>query len=297
MKVFIFIFFYLFVLSSTLSANENKEKGSVAYLTDGLDEIKNKDIRLAFALWTSEIGKNQNVDIETLYYSSHKEIMKDFQNRVFDAFTLSPMFYLQYQESIDPVAGDYYVVQRTQTHYEKMLLLVRKDSSIDSFKDFKNRVVAIKSDSYQARFFFDKEMMEELHKESKGYIKKFKGTKKYTTAVLNVFFKKVDACVVPEYVLKLVSDMNPAVGKALIPIVQSQNIFMPAMTIFHKEAPSHLNQEYKKSISNLDITPRGKNILTLFKMKRIRPIESRELENLRVYYKEYLALKKDIEKR
>ena len=293
-KIISFMVFYLFisVLSTPLHAKEKLKMSTIACLTDGLDDIKYKEIRLAFDLWNNEVVQNQNIEVKTLYYSDHTSIIKDFKNHIFETLRLNPIYYLQYQEDIDLIAEDYYIMQRAETHYEKMLLLVRNNSGIKNLEDLKDKVIGIKNDSYQAEFFLNKEMLEYLHRDSNGYIKEFKKTKKYTTALLNVFFKKVDACIVPEYVVKLVNEMNPLVGKVLIPIVQSQNIFMPSMAILHKDTPPFLKEMYRKNITNLEETVRGKNILTLFKIKRIRLIKLNELKALKAYYKEYLALQK-----
>jgi len=292
MKTAVLLYFTVLLLLSPLSAKENTKMNAIAYLADGLDEIKHKEIRIAFRLWTSEVVKMQNVEVDTLYYSDHEKIVQDYQKQVFGAMTLSPMYYLKHQEVLDAITEDYYIVQRRKTHYEKMLLLVRKDSQIKNLKDLKGKVVGTKSDSYQARFFLDKEMLEELHITSKRYIRSMTKTEEFSTAVLNVFFKKIDACVVPEYIFNLICEMNPAVGRSISSIVESQNIFMPAMTVLHKDTPVNLREVYRKSISSLDKTVKGKNILTLFKMHRIRFIEVSELDKIKKYYAEYLALKK-----
>ena len=86
--------------------------------------------------------------------------------------------------------------------------------------------------------------------------------------------------------------MNPTVGTTLTPIAYSENIFLPSITIFNKDTPPRLAEMYEESVTNLNLTVRGQNILTLFKIKKIIKLDVNEFQGLKTYNKDYIALKK-----
>jgi len=290
------ILFFLSILTiSTVGAKNIDEKvytGTIGYLTDGLSDIQYKDTRIAFSLWTKEIALDENIEVKTLFFNHDSDVLGKYLNNDFDAMTINPIFYLQNQKRLDATTQGYYIIQRSQKKYEKLLILVRKDSGIKNISDLQNKIVGIRADSYYGKLFLDKEILKKTHKDPKNYIKKLLTTKRYSTALLKTFFKKTDACVVPAYVFDLLVEMNPSLKRNLMRIVESENIFMPAITIVHTKTPKKLNDAYRRSIDRLDSTQRGKSILSLFKTKKIHFIKLEELEGIKEYYKEYTELKK-----
>ena len=292
MKHIVLLLFLLTISVSAKSTDESASKGIIGYLMDGLSDIQYKDTRIAFALWTKEIAVDENIEVETQFFNSDKDIVEKYINNDFEAMTINPIFYLQNQKKLDATTQEYYIIQRSSTKYEKLLILVRKDSGIKSISNLENKIVGLRADSYYGKLFLDKEILKKTHRDSKKYIKKLRKTKRNSTALLNTFFKKTDACVIPKYTFDLLVEMNPSLKNELITIAESNNIFMPAISIVHKSTPKNLNDAYRRSIDRLQSTQRGKSILSLFKMKRIYPIRVEELKGIKEYYKEYTELKK-----
>jgi len=291
-KKFISSLLILLSVCSSLDADTTKGKAIMGYLVDGINDIKYKDARVAFSLWTKDISMGENIDVHIEYFEDAEKTIKAYQNLAFEYLALNPIFYLQYQEVLDPISKEYWVIQKAQNRYEKMLLLVREESDIKNLNDLKSKSVMIRDDNYMGELFLDKEMLQEVHVSSKKHIKSLLKTKRHSTAILKTFFGKVDACIVPEYSFKLVSEMNPSISSKLVPLVISDAIFTPIMAIFHKNTQSWMIDAFKRNVESMDKTARGKSILELFKMKKIRQIDKEEMEPIKAYYSQYLSLQK-----
>jgi len=289
-----FLVFFLLILYTPSISTAQTFRGTetMGYVLDGMNDIRFKDTQLAFSLWTKEIALNENMNIKVKYFETVKEIIKSYIDLEIKYIAMNPIFYLKNIDTLDPLTKQYWASQKTNYKYEKMIILVKKNSKIKNLSDLKNKKIITRNESYIGELFLDKEILQELHIGSSKHIKELIYTKRYSTAILKTFFGKSDACIVPEYAIKLVGEMNPAVASALVPIAQSQNIFLSNIALFHVNTDDWMINLFNKNVKNLDKTVRGQNVLDLFKMKKIRKIKKEELEPLKKYYKEYLDLKK-----
>lgn len=291
-KQFLVFLLLIFLTPSISTAQAFRGTETKGYLLDGMNDIRFKDTQLAFSLWTKEIALNENMNIIVKYYETDEEIIKSFVNLEIKYIAMNPIFYLKNTSSLDHLTKQYWVSQKTDKLYEKMVLLTKKDSGIKNLNDLKNKTIITRNGNYLGELFLDKEILQELHISSSKHYEELTYTKRYSTAILKTFFGKSDACIVPEYALKLVGEMNPAVASALVPIVQSEYIFISSLALFHSSTQDWMLKAFNENVANLNQSVRGQNILDLFKIKKIRKIEKKEVEPLKKYYKEYLNLKK-----
>jgi ABC-type phosphate/phosphonate transport system substrate-binding protein len=291
-KQLLVFFLLIFFIPSISTAQTFRGTETMGYLVDGMNDIRFKDTQLAFSLWTKEIALNEDMNIIVKFFENDKDIIKSFINLDIRYIAMNPIFYLQNASTLDPLAKQYWISQKTDKMYTKMLVLTRKDSGIKNLSDLKDKKITTGKGNYLGELFLDKEILQELHISSSKHYKELVYTKRYSTAILKTFFGKSDACIVPEYTLQLVGEMNPAVASTLVPIAQSENIFISNIALFHSTTEDWMMETFNKNAADLSQSVRGQSILDLFKMKKIRMIKKKELEPLKKYYKEYLDLKK-----
>lgn len=290
-KAFFYILLLLF-MQNILYAQELKGKAIMGYLVDGMDDIKYKDARIAFSLWIKELSVEENLEVSINYYDTEDEILQGYKSLDFEYLALNPYFYLKNYQSLDVVSKEYWIVTKTEKKFEDRVLFVKKGSNIKSIKDLKNKNIMVRNDDYLGRIFLDKESLENMHVSSKKHLGEITSTKRYSTAILKTYFSKTDACIVPSYAFELVKEMNPAVAKQLVPIAQTSDVFIPFIGMFHKHTQKLMMEAFGRSVKVLDKTPRGQNILALFKMYGMRKIAFEDFKPLKEYYEEYLDLKK-----
>lgn len=281
----------LWLSSASLHADPKSEAVRGAYLTKGLSALSYKDGRLAYEIWMKELSANEDLTFEVDFYDSPSMVLAQYQGSQVKLVGINPLFYFQKQQAYDTLTGHLFVAKRSGDIFEKMVLLVRKDSGIDSFSALKGKRVVRAVDNLMGDIFLDMGFLKELHVQSEGYIKEMSITKKDSTAILKTYFGKADACVVPEFAFRLATEMNPSLGKELSVLSESPSVFMPVLVLIHKDADQSLFHILKHSSSRLQQRPRGQHILALFKMKELVDLPLRQLGPSKQYYNEYLRLR------
>jgi ABC-type phosphate/phosphonate transport system substrate-binding protein len=109
-------------------------------------------------------------------------------------------------------------------------------------------------------------------------------TPKPQACVLPLFFGVVDACVVDEINLAVLKEMNPQLGKLRVlarsmPLIESL-IATPVQTHPHRK-------ELLDTIMQLHHSPRGKQLLVVFKAERLLRITPGDIEAARTLWMEY----------
>jgi len=270
---------------------KDMQHGSVGYLVDGMNDVKYKDARIAFQMWFEDLATNNNIVADIKYYEEAQNIVQDFQDKKIYFLIVNPIFYLKYRDILDPLAKEYWVMQKNNKKSMRYIVLAKQGSSVESLADLKGKRVATRSDNYLGKMFLDAEILTTMHRETNNYIQEFVDSKKFSTALLQTYFSKVDACIVPEYTLDLVAEMNPALKKELKVIARSEEIFFPIIATFHIETTKEVIDQFKKSVENIHKSARGENILNLFKMQGLRVISKEKIRPLVEYYNQYLELK------
>ncbi len=288
LKVLLFI---LWMLTSTLGADTVKKEVNAAYLTNGMNDLGYKDGRMAFSMWMQELSGKENIDLNISYYDSPEEILKDFQASTVKLIGINPLFYLEDSQAYGTSASHIWAAQVGESFFEKMVLLVSKEGSIDSLLALKGKRIIRAEDNLLGRLFLDTELLKAQHVLSSGHIKEMMITKKNSTAILKTYFGKADACIVPELAYRLATEMNPSLGRRLHILAESPRVFTPILLLIHEDTDDGLYNAFHRNATTLDQTPRGQNILDLFKMRRLFVLSDEQLRPMRQYYSEFLASK------
>ncbi|MFN0172248.1 MAG: phosphate/phosphite/phosphonate ABC transporter substrate-binding protein [Bryobacteraceae bacterium] len=111
-----------------------------------------------------------------------------------------------------------------------------------------------------------------------------KNTTKPQACVLPLFFGTVDACVVDEINLELLKEMNPQLGKLRVlarstPVIDS--------VIATPVPPQPYREELLDAIRALHQSPRGRQVLMVFKTGRVVRISPGDIEAARALWVEY----------
>jgi len=258
---------------------------------DGIPEMQLKDIRVGFTLWIEELAAEDNIEFVAEYYDSEEHLYEDFREQRFEYLALNPVHYLHHSGEIDPWAKGYWIVQKGNRVMERMLLLVKDDSGITSVAGLAGKKVGVHQGNYLAELFLDAEMLRSGVPGGSAAAGSVEQIAQDSTAVLRTFFGKLDACIVPEYAYELVAEMNPAVARKLTVLQASPPFFIHTLAVFHKNAADMTIASFQQNVDRMLTTARGQNILDLFKMKKMQRIEAADLEPLKAYYNDYLALK------
>jgi ABC-type phosphate/phosphonate transport system substrate-binding protein len=127
-----------------------------------------------------------------------------------------------------------------------------------------------------------------LAKENLGRAASFFGATKAVSnpqeCVLPLFFGRVDACVVDEINLELLKEMNPQLNKLR---VLARSVPLVDSVIATPVKPHPYRQELLEAILGLHLSPRGKQLLMVFKSRKLMSIRPGDLDSTRAFWAEH----------
>jgi ABC-type phosphate/phosphonate transport system substrate-binding protein len=267
--------------------------GKMGVLAHGISNTKSKDYRVAFKILVGEIGKKEHLIGEIKNYTQVKNIIDDFVVHKLDYIMINPYYIVKYHKKLKGHVAVYWSERKADSKYESMIVLVRKKSGINTLSDLKNKCVSIKDDNYMAKVVLDKALLaSKIHHSYKNYIKNLSMVKTNSRAILQLYFGKTDAVIVPRYTYRFMQEMNPSIKKNLKIVYKTDAIFTPIVAMVNKQSSSAIIKGIQRGTESLSHTKNGKNILVLFKMKKVDIMNDVELEKLIAYYEKYRKLKR-----
>jgi len=287
-----YFFKSLFILLITISLySEAIIDGKMGILTSGITNASNKEYGILFGILLEKLSANEDVKSKLKYYEDEKLILNEFIEHKLDYVAVNPIYYLKNQDLLDPYVKYYWSLRKYESKFQKMILVVRKDSKINSVKDLKEKKVILEKNNFMGKLVLDKVLLKTINIRYKDYIKKLYLTNTDLSAVLQVFFKKSDVAIIPQSAYDLICEMNPAINKSIKIIYDTKHIFMPILSIVNNQSSKILFPKMKKIFDNVHKSIEGKNFFELIRMKNVDVLSQKELEPLKKYYAEYIILK------
>ncbi|PKL83643.1 MAG: hypothetical protein CVV24_03765 [Ignavibacteriae bacterium HGW-Ignavibacteriae-3] len=278
------------------SANSSNEF-IVGYSPSVFRNINLSDAKAASKILLQTILKHANSNLKSENVIIHDLIKNTdiINKKELNVITMTGIEYLAVRNKVRlyplavPAVGD--------SCLEKLVLLTRKDSGIKSVSDLKNKTIIVESVVVEDNLNILNIWLNVLFKRNKIEFKKNRLTADIkggspSRIITNVFFKKYDAAVVLESELKIVSELNPQVGKELIVLSESKPMLLAISFYTEKQKKAEDHELLTSAIFKMHETAAGKNFTKLFRMKKFVPFMNEYLDNISELYDEYLASQK-----
>lgn len=267
------------------------ETGRIGYLMPGMNLTYQKEARIAFSLWNEEMARGENIDVQVDFYDDIGRCMEEYRQQRFDLLAINPYFYMRYRSMLQGATRKLWGIQRGPDLFNTLVVLVRRDSGIAAMADLKGKRVLVHAEDYMGRMFLEKELLEAVQRPAKTYAIVEGDFDRFGTAVLKTYFKGADACVVPQYAFDTVAEMNPALHDEMRALKISDPIFLTFVMMARADISDNKMGAFERNVANLKVTPRGQNILALFRMRKIEPLADEALDPLYDYYRRYRELR------
>ncbi|MBT4139598.1 MAG: PhnD/SsuA/transferrin family substrate-binding protein [Candidatus Latescibacteria bacterium] len=257
----------------------------LGFTIDTISGVDVNDARAAQELWLRTALQNMNknnepVDVQITVYSDLSLLINAVKEHELDAVTLLPLEYLSLQEDVSliPIITSY----SGDSDGEHYVVLTHRENNIQTIEQLQSRniIVGTRGDKKVPQLWLDTMLLEKSLPETKAFFKSVKYMRKTTQAILPVFFKQVDACLVPKTDFETAIKLNPQLSVGLQIIAESPG-FKSTMTClrsdFHDQHGSHLTQ----AMETINQTEQGKQFFTLFRVSRILRFEEVHLDNIK----------------
>lgn len=247
-----------------------------------LDQVNHNDARAALKVWFDVMAQERGfiLDSRIDVVEGVQEIRDRLQSHSVDLLALDLKTYMELESShlvvpiLTPARG------RQGSALYSYLLLVGPASETTTISTLRGKHILVSSGNASNTGLAWLEVL--LGKERLGRAASFfaavKVADKPQACILPLFFGSVDACVVDEISLNLAKEMNPQVGKLKVlarsgPLIEGL-IAMPAQQFPYLK-------ELLDSMLSLHQTPRGRQLLTVFRTDRLVPVQPGDLDSAR----------------
>ena len=243
-------------------------------------------------LWANELSKMNKLPLKTrsIIINDLPSLVKALKNKEIDVIGLPSLDYLKIKDEVDLVPALGTILGGK--HGEEYVLITRVDKATMSLNSLKNNKLVFQRDRFVGKvplMWLDTLLIKQGLPVSEHFFTDIKTVNKVSQAVLPVFFKQMDACLVTRRGFDTMVELNPQLGEQL-KILDASPIFVLGIVVFRKD----FNEEYRKRIIKTALDFRklssGKQMLTLFKVDDFFPFHNSDLDTLIGLLEEYKHL-------
>jgi phosphonate transport system substrate-binding protein len=258
----------------------------IGFTGSAFQEVTNTDIKAAVSVLMQKAAFKHFDRGEARFYENLAEMAADLKSGRIQALGLPVEEFVEIKKMapLDPLL----VTSSTGGSETELVLLARKDSNIRSIWDLKERSIVIPPRNPKYCTFFQVWLESMLY--SKGYnemedfFSSVKESKTTSKAIMPVFFRQADACVVTRQVLELTAELNPQINREL-KIIASKGKLAQGIIAVDRRLSEETKERIRLAFLTLHQTADGEQLLMLFKVKKLIPIPSGYLRETEALYR------------
>lgn len=254
--------------------------------------VPRDDIKVAVQVLSRKIAKKTVGSAESKIYDIDAEIERDLKSKMLDVVALTPEEFLHLRESrlLEPamttVSGN--------SHEFKMLLLARKDSRFRRIADLKKKQLSMPSTTAQYGSLYQTWVttlvMREGASSPQVYFSSIRETRNAPQALMSVFFRQADACIVTDQTYALTSELNPQIARELVTLASYDRLAGGVIAI-RRDLPEERKQRVRQALTNLHEDQEGRQMFVMFQLSRLIPFRPDHLKGMEALNAEYHSLR------
>jgi phosphonate transport system substrate-binding protein len=252
------------------------------YPIHAFTEVDPKDAQAALEMWTKQLtGKEEfPLTAKVTIFSDEASTIAAIQQKEVDFVILSTPVYLKIKDALplEPV----FVPSSNNLVGDEFFLIVHRDAGISAINQLKNRQIFIhpRSSHDGAHILWINSMLKKSGLPPyERFFRTIKKVEKPSQAILSVFFKQSDVCLVFRRSYQTMVDLNPQIGQQLMIVAQSPPI-LRGLLAFRKDYSDRIKKAVVKTLKNLHNDPQGKQILTLLRYDRLVDFKPEHLNSI-----------------
>jgi ABC-type phosphate/phosphonate transport system substrate-binding protein len=288
-KNLIYAFLILFLCTMLTHAQKEKPYYTVGIMYNLFSEVNLNDAEAACEIWIKEIGKpwKNDFDVSAKIFKNFDEVASSIKNDNITVLALGINEFLMYKDKFNLKAV---LVPSFQGETDfKHLLLVRNEGNFKNINDLKGKDISISTnyDPVSARIWFETICAKNKIKDEKKFFNKITEVSKESQLIMDLFFGKIDACIIREKSFILMNELNPQIGERLSAL-ESSPAYLIAVICFSKNFTNDLHRKYfMESALDIHKTTSGKQLMTLMKIDKLVPYNDDYLNTYKELLNEY----------
>jgi ABC-type phosphate/phosphonate transport system substrate-binding protein len=267
---------------------EDGSRLRIGFTGSAFQDVTNTDIKAAVSVLIQKVAWKHFGKGESRFYETLPEMAADLKDRNIEVLATPVEEFMELRKHlpIDPL-----LISSSDNGTEmEMILLVRKESGIRSFRDLRGRSIVMPQRNprclgmYMA--WLETLVMVEGSKGVNTYFSSVKETRTAANAIMPVFFRQADACIVTRQVFELTAEMNPQINRELA-IISRKGKLSQGVIAVDRRLPEERRQRLLQAFLTLHQTPEGQQLLMLFKVRKLVPFVPGYLKGTETLFAEY----------
>lgn len=242
----------------------------LAFSEKMFSQVQVEDARAAMKVWLMTVFRERSIptDPDPIIYGSLKEMLQGSPGKPAEGFgvTADECWQLSREIKIDRLV----VGAINGQIAEEYVVIVHWDNGIEDISDLRGRSLTVLENPRMslAITWLDTYLLQNGLNTADKFFKSATLVNKLSQAVLPVFFRNSDACLVTRRGFQAMCELNPQVGKQLRTLAVSPEL-VPVVFAFRADLASPFREQMLIEMRRLPETPTGQQILTLLQTERV----------------------------
>jgi len=264
---------------------------NLGFTASSYQESTNNDINAAVSVLIQKIARKYFSESKARYFDNFAEMATAMKNGKIQVLCGPPEEFLAMRNRtpLTPIL----ITSSSSGPETELLLLVRKDSGIRSLSDLKGKSIVMPHQTPVNNMFhiwIETLLMREGYGSIAVFFSSVKESRIISRGIMPVFFRQAAACVVTRHIFNLTSELNPQIGRELVPIARMSKLSQGIISI-DRRVPNEIKNKVIQAFLNLPESPDGKQLLMLFQVSKIIPFRPEYLDATEALFNEHQRLK------
>lgn len=235
-----------------------------------MPEASENDARAAMRVWAETVVDSGAVraDPNVVICSSLAPLLQGLRDRTLDgvAISLPELVALRRHVSFNR----YVFTTAAGSITEDYVLLVHQGAGLTRLEQLRDRTLLVYNHSRMclAVPWLDTVLVEAGLKSAQEHFRQVTRETKLSKAVLPVFFRKADACLVTRRGFLMMGELNPQVSQRVVVLAISKP-YVPTGFFFRTGFPTREQQRCVEQFTQVHTSPVGQQIMTVFQTERL----------------------------
>lgn len=262
----------------------------IGYSSSIFTHLVKENAQAAAKLWSNFVIRKKNGTAETRIFKNFSEMEKELKAGKIDLIILLSNEYLGLKSRglLEPL----FISARGEELYDTFILVTRKDSGIHSLRELKGKSFLQLSGSACEihRLWFDMLMMKLGVREPEQFFSSLKEVIGPSQAIMPVFFKRADACILSRRSFEVIAELNPQLRNEL-QIIDGSTPVATGVICIRKSCNGRQREGLIEVLETLNRDVEGRQLLTLFRMNRLITFRPEYLASMEDFLREYRELR------
>jgi ABC-type phosphate/phosphonate transport system substrate-binding protein len=275
----------IFAFCSLAPAFADRDSGlpkvlQVGFSSKVFPDIDNRDAKVAMELWARELSRSAGIaEAQVTIFRDPAEWLGEVRRGRLHMITMPAIEYLRYRDKI-PLYPAFVAANKTGRNMEQLIIVHRK-SGIQTVKELRGKSFAILPPmKYEAsQIWLELLLKRNGYSDQNTCFSQVKEFPKASQAIMGVFFRQIDGCIVSRGSFETCKTLNPQLGRELFIIAESKSL-MGEVSCLTAGTGENLKTAMEKAALHLQENSLGRQILTLFQTDRVVTFKSSDLDGI-----------------